>query len=206
MRKLIRPNAPDFLTEKLQVELGERYKKNREKNKGHQFNYWHTEKVGESTLYKEIRNKLIEISDDHCFYCDGYPPLGDDDTIDHFKPKSKPEFYDLVCSWENLYLACGHCQKAKGTEYNDFILRPDEINYEFDKFFKYDSDNDEVIINLGADELSQLRAEKTIEVFDFNHVGLKKLRGFFRKVYSQDPQININDLGYRFCLNFQQTI
>ena len=206
MRKLTRPNAPYFLTEKLQIELGERYQKNREKNKGHQFNYWHTEKIGESTLYKEIRNKLIEISDEHCFYCDGYPPLGDDDTIDHFKPKSKAEFYDLVCHWENLYLACGHCQKAKGSQYDELILRPDEIDYEFDKFFKYDPDSDEILVNIGADELSQKRAEKTKEVFDFNHVGLKKLRSFFRKMYLQNPEIDVTDFGYRFCLTFQQTI
>lgn len=200
MRKLERPQTPDFLNDELQTQLGERYKRNREANKGHQFNYWHTEKVGESTLYKKLQGKLIEISDNHCFYCDNYPPLSDDDTIDHFKPKSKPKFYHLVCTWDNLYLACGHCQKSKGTKYDDLLLRPDEIDYSFSKYFGYNFDNDEIYVNPSADILTQKRAEKTLEIFDFNHVGLKKLRYFFRKLLEKEPSIELSDLPFRFCL------
>lgn len=200
MRKLERPKSPDFLNEEIQTQLGERYQRNREINSGHQFNYWHTEKVGESSLYLELKKELGYISDNHCFYCDNYPPLSDDDTIDHFKPKSRPEFYHLVCAWNNLYLACGHCQKSKFTQYDDLLLRPDEIDYSFDKYFNYNFDNDEILINPQADDISKERAEITLRVFDFNHVGLKKLRYYFRKLFDKDPTIELTDLPFRFCL------
>jgi hypothetical protein len=33
--------------------------------------------------------------------------------VDHFRPKSRPEFVELVCSYSNLYLACADCNRNK---------------------------------------------------------------------------------------------
>lgn len=201
MRKLDKGKSPAFLSEELQKEIGELYKKNREeKGKSHEFNYWHEAKYKYSgqTLYQNLLNTFRTMSNRHCFYCDGFPPKRGDETIDHFKPKSKIEFYQDVCRWENLYYACNHCQTSKKTQYSELLLRPDELDYDFWKYFEYDFFTNEILVNRNADEVAQKRAEETIKIFDFNNFGQIYSRKHNRIIREKEPNYPLNDLGFRF--------
>src|SRR5690349_19293380 len=64
-------------------------------------------------LYAIAYTALGAVTDQHCAYCDGYPiDATGEEQIDHFRPKSRPEFYELVCTWDNLFLICSACNKA----------------------------------------------------------------------------------------------
>lgn len=61
-----------------------------------------------------------------CAYCERRcerPPSGkkperdQDNTVDHFKPKSCDRFPELTHSWENLVYACYRCNQAKGNKF-----------------------------------------------------------------------------------------
>ena len=204
MRKLQKGNAPNFLTEELQNKLGELYKSNREsKGKSHKFNYWHLAEyeINGQTLYQKILEAFRIMSKRHCFYCDGFPPKRGDETIDHFKPKSKSAFYLDVCRWENLYYACNHCKISKRTQYNQLLLRPDEIEYNFLKYFEYDYIENEILVSRTADELSKQRAKETIRIFDFNNFGQKVSRNIYRIIYEKNPDHPIDDLGFRYLFD-----
>ncbi|MFT3769238.1 MAG: HNH endonuclease [Minicystis sp.] len=55
--------------------------------------------------HKEIVDTLKTMSHGKCFYCEGDGPM----TVDHYIEVA--ERGDLAFTWENLYLACKHCQK-----------------------------------------------------------------------------------------------
>jgi hypothetical protein len=74
-----------------------------------------------------------------------------------------------VCKWENLYIACNFCQGAKKDNYNDLLLRPDEVEYDFYKYFSYDPQTHEIEVNTHCQEEDKLRAITTIMIFQMNH-------------------------------------
>ncbi len=139
---------------------------------------------------------LIEQTDAHCSYCDGFPLMSADETIDHFKPKSK--FPLEVCNWENLYVACAHCQKVKEDKFDNLLLRPDESAYEFSAYYFYDSTEHKIKIlpNLSDDKLK--RAEATCRILDFNHKAMQESRRQYYDGYIDKPHYPKNKLKYRF--------
>ena len=86
--------------------------------------------VDTKTLYKNknIQNKLIEIYNNKCAYCE--KSLKDiDKHIEHYRPKKK--YYWLAYSWDNLLLSCSHCNRAKGDR---FQTKNVQINYNDELF------------------------------------------------------------------------
>ena len=176
MRKIIRKPCPTILLEPYSktnpkprwIVYGERYAVQTNRS------YYNYPKIDKKKLNHLLLPILMEQTDDHCSYCDGFPLMNADTTIEHFKPKSK--FPEDVCNWENLYVACSHCQSVKGEQFDDLLLRPDDITYHFEAYFFYDYTEHKIKIlpNLPPDKLE--KAEKTCKILDFNHKAMVESR------------------------------
>lgn len=124
--------------------------------------------------YKELTTLLKKMTNGHCSYCDSFP-LGRrmiKDTIDHFKPK---ELFKLIAYlWENLFIACHYCQE-RGNKFDERLLKPDEADYDFDRYFTFDFTTFEIQPNKRASTADQERAQITINLFRLN--GTERERG-----------------------------
>lgn len=190
----MRTGRPDFLIDKWK-EWGVDYRKKRELKPGYQFQ-WPPLKGKRLNLH--LLPVLKSLTQDHCSYCDGYPLMSSDHTIDHFGPKSNPLFYDEVCKWENLYVSCNRCQGAKKEQYSPKLLRPDEETYRFLDYFVYDYATHRVEINTAASPEHQERARVTRKIFDLNEPGLliARRKAFQRFAGTTDPELD--DFDFRF--------
>lgn len=196
MLKFTRLHQPEVLTSTWE-NYGERYRLNRKANPSFVFT-WPT--IAGETLNKILLPTLLLQTQNHCSYCDHFPLRRGDETIDHFKPKSLEEFYDIVCHWENLYIACKHCQDSKNSSYSKDLLRPDEMLYSFSKFFDYNYTSHKINPSEAESAENKQKALETIRIFDFNHLGLVKARELAYNKFINDPSPFINDYNYRFIL------
>jgi uncharacterized protein (TIGR02646 family) len=110
-------------------------------------------------LYSEMRKQLGKISNEHCSFCDSYP-LGDTskETIEHYYPKAD---YPLQShDWDNLFYCCDKCQSEANKNTFKKTLKPDEMDYCFEKYFYFDlqSGKLEVMENLTSDEFEKATA------------------------------------------------
>lgn len=196
MRKIERSAAPEILKTNWKI-WGEEYKAKKEENNSHSFTW---KQVNNVKVNHSILPFLQKISDNHCHYCDGYPPGKADETIDHFKPKGKPEFYHLAYQWENLYLACADCQMIKKDNFAEELLRPDAFDFTFDRYFTYNYSNHEIEIHprLEAGENDYKRAEITIQLLGFNLYNnpTKRRMQFERRM--GNPNGDLLDFAFRF--------
>jgi len=200
MRKFNRIDAPDFLNIKWE-KWGEKYKENRIKNPSFIFQWPTFEGKRINTVLEPL---LAKQTDDHCSYCDFYPERNKEFSIDHFKPKSKEEFYEIVCQWENLYLCCHSCQQRKGEQYKENLLRPDAEDYTFNRYFIYSYNSHRINPNPALTENDKLKAETTITVFGFNEEGNIAARRINLDRYESNKKCNkdivINDFAFRFTI------
>jgi uncharacterized protein (TIGR02646 family) len=167
MRPFKKSTPPQIIKDNW-IDWGIDYAKKRiESNHSFEFR-WAT--VNSKPINQHILKDLLNDTDSHCSYCDFSPLRGSfDKSIDHFRPKSLERFYLDVCKWDNLYIACNFCQGAKKDNYNDLLLRPDEIEYEFYKYFSYDAETHEIEVNIHCKDEEKLRAITTIMIFQMNH-------------------------------------
>jgi uncharacterized protein (TIGR02646 family) len=98
------------------------------------------------------------------------------ESIDHFRPKTREEFYELVGMWSNLFLTCTACNQAKREQWDDLLLKPDADGYAFERSFVYQTDTGELAPSPTASPEDQARARTTIEVFKPNRSGSCTLR------------------------------
>lgn len=200
MRKFTRIEAPDFLNKKWE-KWGKRYKKNREINSSFSFQ-WPTHKGQKiNTILEPFLAKQTE---NHCSYCDNFPIRSKEDSIDHFKPKSRPEYYELVCQWDNLYYCCQNCQQYKLEQYNQYILRPDSNNFSFEDYFIYSYNSHELIPHPALTASERRKAQTTIDIFGLNDKGHIAARRISLERYegkkNSGENIEINDFPYRFTI------
>lgn len=203
MRGFIRSTVPTVLidvdptTGKTFWELqGEKYTQKRIDTAHRHTFQWPS--VSGKRLNQHLLPHLLELTDGHCAYCDTYPLGRSDETIDHFLPKSVSTFYAFVCQWENLYIACADCQNAKKEQHDSRLLRPDEVNYNFSRYFIYDFITDKIECNPAATPIDQDRAESTISIFDLNHKAHCINRRRARQLFTADPTPILSDYNYRF--------
>ncbi len=200
MRKFTRGDAPDFLKNKWKA-WGERYKNNRETNPGFTFQWPTHEGQKINTLLEPFFKKQ---TDGHCSFCDNFPIRTNEDSIDHFKPKSIPAYYELVCEWENLYYSCHNCQQTKLEQYDDLLLRPDDLDFSFDVYFIYSYHSHKIDPNPILSDEEKLRAKTTIDIFGLNdegHIAARRIsleRYEGKKRLGED--IEVNDFAYRFTI------
>ena len=186
MRKFQRVNQPDFLVERWEA-WGMRWERRLLNNPGARFNW---PKFQRKPVNQLLLPHLKEQTQDHCSFCDIFPVSPpSDDTIEHFRPKSL--FPKEVCRWDNLYYCCRHCQK-KLEEFDEDLLRPDDHDYDFDKYFRWDFILGTLEVNGNAPLENQKRAEVTIRLYRLNvgHPTLRKL-----KMRPQEP--GSSDYAYR---------
>lgn len=102
---------------------------------------WNEFVPGRKWAPERVRLALVAAAstdtDAHCSYCDRWKEHPS--TIDHFRPKAKDEFPELVLSWDNLYLCCTSCQ-IRGA-FDPGVFLPDQEDYDFDRYFRWNPDN-----------------------------------------------------------------
>src|SRR6187402_2552501 len=165
MRECRRGPAPELLA-RHGPEIGAEYARLRRENPRYRFQW---RQRGGEELYEVARAALAEMTARHCSYCDGYP-LGATgrDEIDHFCPKTHEAFYELVCAWENLFLICTRCNAAKHDQWEPALLRPDDAEYTFDRYFFFRFDTGALEPAPGITEGDRHRVLQTIAILDLN--------------------------------------
>jgi len=196
MYPFLRPVCPDYLTECWEA-LGLRYEAAKQKDPKYKF-VWFAD-----FQYDLTRELLLAMTNNYCAFCDG-GDLGamSRETLEHFRPKSRPEFHRLAYQWENLYPCCDRCQSEKLEKYDDALLIADEAGYAFDDYFIADYSTGEILPNPLASSVKQYRAEKTIELYGLNVDVRATIRKKELKRYLQrDPHTDIlADFSYRYFL------
>jgi uncharacterized protein (TIGR02646 family) len=205
MRKIVRTSAPNFLSEEKQKYWGEQYRSNRE-TKGTSYKFdW--PQVNYQKLNHLLLPILRDISNKHCYYCDAYPTGSYKEEIDHFKPKSNPLFYEDVCRWENLFLTCGHCNSYKKEQFDEKLLKPDDLDYNFDDYFEYNSANGFIDIKPDISKEKQIRAETTRQILGFNEGDKPDDRKRFFRLWDTDPDREefFEEYNFRFIFDKLRT-
>ncbi len=197
-----RPDEPTFLKENWQ-KWGDAYVDRRANDGGARFQW---PQVNHQKINHSLSKLLSSASQGHCSYCD-FHPLGTwENSIDHFRPKSIPEFYLLVCKWENLYFSCPNCQGFKKEKWSDAprLIAPDEEGFSFERFFIIDYSTWLIEPNPKATESDKLRAEYTIVTLglrDSKHVKGRKSNWELYDLKSRvGERYVIDDFAYRYML------
>ena len=188
MMKQTRPQIPDWLNENWE-KWGNKYKENQ--IKGTKFNWFSHN--GETVNHKLLPTLKI-MTANHCSFCDGHPMTRIGNTIEHFRPKSI--FPELSYQWENLFLCCGNCQK-KGDQFNELLLKPDEIDYEFHRYFDYNFETGCLRPNPYSDVKDQHRARITLIIYGLNNFDRPDDRRMTFNHYNTSD-IPLNERSYRF--------
>lgn len=200
MKACQRGLAPELL-QRHGTAIAQDYIAKRQANPGYVFRW--PQRDGQSLL-AVTRAALEAMTEVRCAYCDGHPIAAMGDAqIDHFRPKSREEFYELVCTWENLFLICYACNKAKKDKWDDALLRPDEPGFTFSRYFSYRTDTGSLEPNAAASTHEQHRARRTIEILDLNRAGACVLRkNTVRTMLLAASAEDLADLGYRYLVPF----
>jgi uncharacterized protein (TIGR02646 family) len=194
MKRFTRLEEPQIIQDHGAV-IGQNYAQRRLINPNYSFSW---PQINNQRINHSILPVLREQTNNHCSYCDKFPLHKGDNTIDHFKPKTNSLYYLFVCQWENLYLACKHCQDSKGTKYDDLLLRPDDPNFDFSNYFVYNYSDHTIEANPSANDGDQQRAQITIEILDLNFPDVKTSRRHAFERYNAATLPDLNDYNYRF--------
>jgi len=138
---------------------------------------------------------LLNDTASHCSYCDSFPLLKSSKTIDHFLPKS--EYPGQAYDWTNLYLSCRECQANKDVHVSEYLLRPDDENYDFSDFFIIDFTEFKLLANPMSTNETQLKAQTTINILNLNSSEFITAR---RHSYSREKEVGFNkeDFAFRY--------
>jgi len=150
-----------------------------------------------------IENYLSLATNEHCSFCDkDQVTVGTGATIEHFKPKGK--YPTLAYNYNNLFNCCNQCQK-KSNRFNNDILNPADINYQFSDYFEIDIDTGEIRPKVNAPRLNIEKARETIRAYNLNNRDRKRLRkitldNYLEYVGDQFLENAINNFSYRFFI------
>lgn len=194
-----RPPCPDWLAEHCEV-WGADFASRRAADPTYRF-------VWKSYEGQPVNQRLLPLlsamTEGHCAYCDWFPmDTGTHPTIDHFRPKAR--FPLETYTWENLYLCCRHCQQKHDDRFTDELLRPDEIDYRFERYFIYNFDDGTLSANPAANERDGMRAQLTIDLLKLNSRGRPAARqrelARFRDLDAARRADRIPDSPFRYLL------
>lgn len=195
MRQFARVDTPQYLADNWE-KWSERYAQNKTQDTSHTFQ-WVTHKG--KRLNQKLLPLLTQQTQAHCSYCDAYPMKISDETIDHFKPKGSSQFYHLVFQWQNLYYCCADCQKSKWESYHNDLLRPDDIDFSFQRYFIINYSTGEIQSNPAASEREKECADVTIEILGLNHTGQCISRR--HSIERFQPESDLEDFAHRFLFD-----
>lgn len=182
------------------LEIGAEYARRRRDDPAHSFRW--PQRGGES-LYEVARRALADMTAHHCSYCDGFPlDATGTEEIDHFRPKTHEAFYELVCTWENLFLTCVACNRAKRDCWDPALLRPDDLDYAFDRYFLFRFDTGALEPAPDLPEADRHRALRTLTIFDLNRTGACRARlTVVKSIDRWSPDFAPDDRPYRFLMS-----
>lgn len=150
----------------------ERFVANRHRDPSFEFDW--PQHQGESIRAAVVRT-LSAQNEGHCCYCDSFPIDATGRVeVDHFKPKAL--YPEEVLAWGNLYLACTACNVAKLAEWNADLLRSDDPQYLFERYFVVDGFTGRLLPRPDASLSDQRRAAETIRVLGLQRDGLNIAR------------------------------
>lgn len=199
MTPCTRGPAPDVI-ERDGARIGREFAARRRGDPRFRFQWPHRD--GRSLL-DVVREALAVMTAGHCSYCDGHP-LGATgvETVDHFRPKSHAEFHELVCAWSNLFLTCAACNHAKREQWDEALLRPDDADFRFERYFEIRFDSGMLEPAAAASAEDQHRARRTIEILALNRADvcrsrLRIVREMRRSDTGDEP---IDNWAYRYLL------
>jgi uncharacterized protein (TIGR02646 family) len=199
MTPCTRGPAPELLV-RYGAQIGRDYAGRRRENPRFRFQW--PQRDGRPVL-DVVREALAVMTAGHCSYCDGHP-LGATgvETVDHFRPKSHIAFHELVCTWTNLFLTCTACNHAKREQWEEALLRPDDADFRFERYFELRFDSGALEPASAASAAEQHRARRTIEILDLNRADLCKsrlriIREMRRRNAIDDPD---DGWAYRYLL------
>lgn len=197
MKAAIRPLEPGFLAENA-AGWTQRWVSRREANASAAFAWPQHEGSYVNVL---LREHLRDMTAGHCAYCDAFE-LGaaPRETIDHFRPKSA--YPTLAYTWSNLFPCCDVCQTAKSERFVEALLKPDDADYSFERYFVYDVRTGELTPNPAAPTGDRDRASESIRIFDLNSAPRCSSRKRARNLVARYPswREDLNALPYRFVL------
>ena len=193
MMKLSRTECPNWLTEKAE-EWTRRWI--RKVNNPATKNNWDWYDIEGMPTNQCLLPLLCFDTKNHCSYCDKRP-LGVKE-IDHFKPKV--EFPDDAFAWENLFIVCKDCNFLKLNDFSDLILKPDEMEYEFETYFYYDDISGEIMPKGDENSIKYQRADITRKALKLNERGLPEARKLISDNKAIFQEYNIEKVPFRFIL------
>lgn len=191
MRKIVRNEAPSCLMDSAQAWTAE-FVALRKTNPNYRFS-WRSDKC-----YEAIRQKLSEMTQGHCAFCDGQIGTESRETVEHFRPKS--QFPDLAYAWGNLFPCCDMCQSQKLEKFDPALLKPDDVEYRFDGYFIANYRTGELEPLPGASQRIKQSAETTIQLYGLNLPARNKARIREWERFSRDLSSCVDDYNYRFFL------
>jgi uncharacterized protein (TIGR02646 family) len=154
--------------------------------------HWH--QMDNESVNQKLLPLLKGQTQDHCSFCDNFPVSPPSlDTIEHFRPKSR--FPRDAYRWTNLYFCCMWCQQ-KGDDFDETALQPDALDYEFDRYFRWDYTRGKIDVNPNASPEDRNRAQVTIVLCKLNE-GHPSLRKRELRKRAQAPNDPLDDFAYR---------
>lgn len=191
--KIVKNPAPEFLRSNYK-KWGKRYKAKRDDPAKSRDFIWAThEKQKVNVLLLPF---LRRETNSHCSFCDGFPLETTGETIEHFRPKSV--FPLLSYLWANLLYCCKYCNENKGENPERLLIKPNDINYSFEKYFLFDYDSGNVESNPALIEIDKLKAENTIRLYGLNEYNRPYRRKFYLKQFQKMQNPDVEDFPYRF--------
>ena len=190
MRRFQRAEEPAFLAANWEA-WGLKWEQRRAENSSAQF-HWH--QVDGEPVNRKLLAPLKAQTQDHCSFCDNFPVSPPSiDTIEHFRPKTL--FPREAYRWVNLYFCCMYCQQ-KRADFDEALLRPDAIDYHFDRYFRWDYTLGTIEVNEQASPEDRERARVTIRLFRLNedHPRFRK-RELHRRAKAPDEPLD--EFAYR---------
>ncbi len=191
--KIVKASAPEFLRSNYK-KWGKRYKAKRKNPvKSNEF-IW---AIHEGQKVNVLLLPFLRIeTNSHCSFCDGFPLETTGETIEHFRPKAS--FHLLSYVWINLFYCCKYCNENKRENPERHLLKPDNINYNFEKYFLFDYDSGKIEVNPALSVVEKSRAENTIIIYGLNKYNRPYRRKFYLKLFQQMQNPEIEDFPYRF--------
>ena len=145
---------------------------------------------------------LSEWTQHHCSFCDDFL-LGRKAHISPFLPGARAP--EQALEWNNLYLVCGRCNESRGAKFDDRALRPDALDYEFDRYFAIDPDSGELRPNPEATPADQDRAAATIDLWRLNRDDLRTARNVETMEYRSSRGASIEHFAFRDYLRHMES-
>jgi len=198
MQECRRGPAPELLT-KHGPEIGAEYARRRREDPRYLYRW--PQRGGQDLRHIALA-ALAEMTSHRCSYCDAYPLKATGRyEIDHFRPKTREEFYELVCTWDNLFLICTACNGAKRDQWEPPLLRPDDEGYAFERYFLFNFETGELQPAPDIPPPDRHRARRTIEILDLNRADACKTRlSTIKAIRRRESDDELADLGHRFLV------